>query len=338
MEHLGFPLHTIIVFVIFVIVSLCIDFWGHKSDKAMSLKSATLWSVFWIAVSVAFGFFIYKEHGADMASLFFSGYILEKSLSVDNLFVIMAIFTWFKIPQEYRHRVLYFGIIGAIVFRLIFVAVGSGLFLIGPWVQIIFALIIIWSAFMMMRGGDDDDEIQDYSQHLAYKFVYKYFSVFPKLVGHNFFINKEEALNEISKHPNIQFFDRKTLLIATPLFLCLCVIEVSDVMFAFDSVPAVIAISVEPLIIYSAMIFAILGLRTLYFVLEALKNYLIYLEKAVIVLLFFIAVKISINALNSLFNIGFEISASVSLYAIFIILGAGVFLSILAPKKETKTD
>lgn len=333
MEHLGFPLHTIIVFVIFVIVSLCIDFWGHKSDKVMSLKSATLWSVFWIAVSVAFGFFIYKEHGADMASLFFSGYILEKSLSVDNLFVIMAIFTWFKIPQEYRHRVLYFGIIGAIVFRLIFVALGSGLFLIGPWVQIIFALIIIWSAFMMMRGGDDD-EMEDYSKHLAYRFVYKYFSVFPKLVGHNFFISKQKVADEISKNPSIQFFDRKTFLIATPLFLCLCVIEVSDVMFAFDSVPAVIAISVEPLIIYSAMIFAILGLRTLYFVLEALKNYLIYLEKAVIVLLFFIAVKISINALNTLFDIGFEISASASLYAIFIILGSGVLLSVLVPKKE----
>lgn len=286
MQHLGFPLHTMIVFIVFVIVSLCIDFIGHKNDKIMDLKTATIWSIFWIVVSVAFRFFIYKEHGAKMASLFFSGYILEKSLSVDNLFVIMAIFSWFKIPQEYRHRVLYFGIIGAIVFRLIFVALGSGLFSIGPWVQIIFALIIVWSAFAMLRNNNDEEEIEDYSKHLAYKFFYKYFSVFLKLMGHNFFISKQEANNEISKNPDIEFFDRNTFLIATPLFLCLCVIEVSDVMFAFDNVPAVISISVELLTIYSAMIFAILDLRTLYFVLEVLKNYLIYLEKAVIAMLF----------------------------------------------------
>nr|WP_321318803.1 hypothetical protein [uncultured Campylobacter sp.] len=129
MQHLGFSLHTIIVFAIFVIVALFVDLVGHKNDKIMSLKSASLWSIFWVLVSVAFGVFLYYEHGREMANLFFAGYILEKSLSVDNLFVIMAIFTWFRIPQNYRHRVLYFGILGAIVFRLIFVAIGSWFFM-----------------------------------------------------------------------------------------------------------------------------------------------------------------------------------------------------------------
>ena len=333
MEHLGFPLHTIAVFAIFVLISLGIDFLGHKDDKPMGLKSAGIWSIFWIFISVLFGLFVYYEHGKEMASLFFAGYILEKSLSVDNLFVIMAIFSWFKIPQTYRHRVLYFGIIGAIVFRLIFVAIGSSLFFLSHWVQLIFGVIILWTAVMMLRKGDDKDEIKDYSYHLAYKLVYKYFSVFPKIVGHSFFINRSTLESELKENPSLKFTD-KGAIIATPLFLCLCIIEFSDIMFAFDSVPAVIAVSQEPLIIYSAMIFAILGLRALYFVLEALKEYLIYLEKAVIVLLFFIAGKILLNAFYNMFGIGFAISPLSSLYVIASILLTGILLSVVLPPKN----
>ncbi|MGX3010358.1 TerC/Alx family metal homeostasis membrane protein [Helicobacter sp. 23-1044] len=325
---------TAIIFAIFVIVALMIDFFAHRKDEKISLKSASIWSVFWIAVSIAFGIYLYYAKSAEMAHLFFAGYILEKSLSVDNLFVIMAIFSWFKIPDGYRHRVLYFGILGAIVFRLIFVVIGSELFALSHWVQIIFGAIILWTAFMMLKSNDDDEEIEDYSNHLAYRFVHKYFSVFPKMVGHNFFVSKKVVDSELAKNPSLNFVNKGTFLIATPLFLCLCVIEVSDVMFAFDSVPAVIAISQEPLIIYSAMIFAILGLRTLYFMLEALKDYLAYLEKSVIVLLFFIAVKLINNALHSIYGISVEISSSVSLYVIAGVLICGVLLSIFARKKE----
>ncbi len=324
---------TAIVFVIFVIVALAIDFFAHRKDEKISLKSASIWSVFWIAVSVAFGIYLYYAQGAEMSQLFFAGYILEKSLSVDNLFVIMAIFSWFKIPEGYRHRVLYFGILGAVVFRLIFVAVGSELFALTPWVQIVFGAIILWTAFMMLKSNDDDEEIEDYSNHLAYRFVYRFFSVFPKMVGHNFFVSKKEVDAELSRNPSLKFVDRGTILIATPLFLCLCVIEVSDVMFAFDSVPAVIAISQKPLIIYSAMIFAILGLRTLYFMLEALKDYLAYLEKSVIVLLFFIAAKLIINAIHEIYGIGFKIASSTSLYVIAGVLVSGVILSIAMKDK-----
>lgn len=332
MEHLGFPPLTIAIFTIFVILSLGIDFLGHKDDKPMHLKSSSIWSLFWIFISILFGLFIYYEHGKEMASLFFAGYILEKSLSVDNLFVIMAIFSWFKIPQDYRHRVLYFGIIGAILFRLIFVAIGSSLFFLSHWVQLVFGLIILWTAIIMLKKGDEKEEIEDYSSHLAYKLVYKYFSVFPKIVGHYFFISRKTLTLTLQENPNIKFSD-KGAIIATPLFLCLCIIEFSDVMFAFDSVPAVIAVSQEPLIIYSAMIFAILGLRALYFVLEALKEYLIHLEKAVIVLLFFIAIKILLNASYNMFGIGFEIPPLISLYVIAFILFTGIFLSVVLPRK-----
>ncbi|MBL2063083.1 tellurium resistance protein TerC, partial [Klebsiella pneumoniae] len=139
----------------------------HRHDKPISLKSAALWSVFWVIVAMAFAGFLYIHHGAEVASLFVTGYALEKVLSVDNLFVMMAIFSWFSVPDRYRHRVLYWGIVGAIVFRGIFVAIGTGLLSLGPYVELVFAVVVAWTAVMMLKSGDDGDEIEDYSQHLA---------------------------------------------------------------------------------------------------------------------------------------------------------------------------
>nr|MDM8794815.1 tellurium resistance membrane protein TerC [Klebsiella pneumoniae] len=140
-----------------------IDLFMHRDDKPISLKSAALWSVFWVVVAMAFAGFLYIHHGAEVASLFVTGYALEKVLSVDNLFVMMAIFSWFAVPDRYRHRVLYWGIIGAIVFRGIFVAIGTSLLSLGPYVEVVFAIIVAWTAVMMLKSGDDDDEIEDYS-------------------------------------------------------------------------------------------------------------------------------------------------------------------------------
>ena len=300
-----------IVFIVFAVAAFAIDFFAHKKDEKISLKQAVFWSVFWIAVSVAFGGYLYFARGSETMSLYFAGYILEKSLSVDNLFVMMAIFSWFKIPEIYRHRVLYFGIIGAVIFRLVFVAVGTSLLGISPWMEFVFATMVAYSTIMMMKKGDDGEEIEDYSNHLAYRAVYRFFPVFPRLLGHDFFVRNQEISAQISADEKAKLQNQISKLnakwIATPLFLCLCVIELSDVMFAFDSVPAVIAVSKDPLIVYSAMIFAILGLRTLYFVLEALKDYLAYLEKVVIALLFFIAAKLALNASAHIFHHGFEI-------------------------------
>ena len=325
-----------IVFIVFAVAAFAVDFFAHKKDEKISLKQAALWSIFWIAVSVAFGGYLYFACGSETMSLYFAGYILEKSLSVDNLFVMAAIFSWFKIPEIYRHRVLYFGIIGAVIFRLVFVAVGTSLLGISPWMEFVFAIMVAYSAVMMMKKDDDEEEMEDYSNHLAYRAVYRFFPVFPRLLGHSFFVKNNEISAQISVEDKTKLQNQISKLnakwIATPLFLCLCVIELSDVMFAFDSVPAVIAVSREPLIVYSAMIFAILGLRTLYFVLEALKDYLVYLEKAVIVLLFFIAAKLALNASAHIFHHGFEISAQVSLWVILGILSIGVLASLFKTK------
>ena len=144
-----------------------IDLFAHKHDEKILLKQAGIWSIFWIGVSVLFGIYLYFERGSEIASLYFAGYALEKSLSVDNLFVMMAIFSWFNIPEIYRHRVLYFGVIGAMIFRLIFVAVGTMLFAISPWTELIFAAIVAYSAVMMIKKDKCDEDIKDYSNHIA---------------------------------------------------------------------------------------------------------------------------------------------------------------------------
>jgi tellurite resistance protein TerC len=334
-SHLGFPPLTIAVFVALALGAMILDMFTHRGDQPISLAKASAWSVFWILISFGFAGFLYYEHGPDVATLFITGYALEKVLSVDNLFVFMAIFAWFKVPNGLRHRVLYWGIIGAIVFRLIFVAIGTGLLALGPWVEVVFALIVAWTAVMMLRSGGDDEEEEDYSTHMAYRFAKKLFPVWPKLHGHDFFVRRKTLEAELTKPENKGMsLAAKGGLFATPLFLCLVVMEVSDVLFAFDSVPAVIAVSREPLIVFSAMLFAILGLRTMYFVLEALKRYLVHLEKAVIALLFFIAVKLGLNATDHLFHHGYNIDPNTSLIIVVVVLAIGIFASVIFPEKE----
>lgn len=339
-SHIGFPPLTMAVFVGIALGALLLDMVTHRNDKPITLAGASIWSVFWVAISLAFAGFLYVQHGPEAASLFVTGYALEKVLSVDNLFVFMAIFAWFKVPDGLRHRILYWGIIGAIVFRGVFVAIGTGLLAFGPWVEIIFALIVAWTAVMMLRSGGDDEGEEDYSQHMAYRFAKKLFPVWPKLYGHNFFVSRKTLEIEVQKPENKGMsLAAKGGIFATPLFLCLVVVEVSDVLFAFDSVPAVIAVSREPLIVYSAMLFAILGLRTLYFVLEALKRYLVHLEKAVIVLLFFIAAKLGLNATDHLFHHGISIDPNTSLFVVMAVLALGILASVIFPEKEdTSTE
>ncbi|HIU64781.1 MAG TPA: tellurium resistance protein TerC, partial [Candidatus Avacidaminococcus intestinavium] len=164
----------------------------------------------------------------------------------------------------------------------------------------------------------------------------KLFPTYPKIVGHHFFLTRKQVNEELVKEENQDLVGKlaKGTIYATPLFLCIMVIELSDLMFAFDSVPAVIAVSKEPLIVYSAMMFAILGLRTMYFVLEAMKQYLVHLDKAIISLLFFIAAKLALNASNHLFGHGISIEATTSLYVVLAMLALGVLASVIWPAKK----
>ncbi|SPT67867.1 Inner membrane protein alx [Anaerobiospirillum thomasii] len=332
--NIGLETQTVVIFSILAIAALFIDIWAHRGDKPIALKSAIAWTLFWIAVSMGFAVFLYVHFNAQVASLFLAGYLFEQALSVDNLFVMMAIFAWFKVPEVYCHRVLYWGVLGAIFFRLVFVVIGSSLFALGPAVELVFAALVLGSGFMMLKKHDKDEN-SDFTSHFAYKAVRWFFPVFPRLVGHNFFVNRAVVEAELAKEENKDLtLKRMGKYFATPLFLCLAIIETTDVMFAFDSVPAVIAVSREPLIVYSAMIFAVMGLRSMYFVLDAMRKYLVHLEKAVTVLLFFIAFKLAAGASLHLFGFGMDIDVYTSLLVIAVILGLGIVSSFIFPGKK----
>lgn len=331
MHHFGFPFEVLVVFFCAILFSIYIDLVSHRHSKEITVKNAALWSIFWISLALSFYFYLYFRFEPEWADLYLAGYVLEKSLSIDNLMVFVAIFTSFGIKDHLQHRILYWGILGALIFRAIFVVIGTGLFAASPWIGFIFAAFVLWSGWKMLRGGDDnEEEIEDYTHHWSVRLVGKIMPVFPKLVQEKFFVKKNELNAD-----QIVSVTRQGFRYATPAFLCLMAIETSDVAFAFDSVPAVIAVTQEPLLVYAAMIFAILGLRSLYFILAALTKYLVHLEKAVIALLFFIGIKMGIQSWNhAVFDTGIHISANVSLYVVLGVLFIGVIASFIFPEKE----
>ncbi|MDR1349387.1 MAG: TerC/Alx family metal homeostasis membrane protein [Zoogloeaceae bacterium] len=362
MEHFGFPLETIVIFFVVIFASVYLDLVAHKNVKEITLGDAAKWAVFWIGLALCFYAYVWLRFSKDWADLYLAGYVLEKSLSVDNLVVFIAIFVSFGIKSHLQHRILYWGILGALVFRAIFVKIGTALFLASPWVGFIFAVVVFWSAIQMLKSGDDEEEIEDYSNHRSVRWTGKLLPIYTRLHFERFFVKHKEILGNDSGAEN-KIVTRSGILYATPAFLCLMVIETSDIAFSFDSVPAVISVTQEPLLVYAAMIFAILGLRTLYFVIAALNRYLAHLEKAVIALLFFIAAKIALQSWNNMarwsapedwrwppfssvarfFNqhikpvfidTGFDISPGQSLTVIVSVLLIGMIASVIFPEKR----
>ncbi len=291
METIGFPTVTISVFLVLAVILFSADVYLHRKKNPISLKSAIIWSLIYIAAAFLFAGFLYIYHGNQAASLFLTGYTLEKVLAFDNLFVFSLIFAYFKIPSHERHQALHWGIAGAVVFRFIFVVIGVGsLSFFGPVMEFIFACLIAFTIYLIIKSDDDD---VDYNNAWYIKLLRKYF-------------------------PSV-----------TTFFIAVFVIEVSDIMFAFDSVPAIIAVTKDPLLIYSSMMFAILGLRWMYFVIDSLSSLLVYMDQAIICVLGFISLKLGAHALT-----GFHINEMISLYIILSILTAGILLSLLRGGKN----
>lgn len=266
----------------------------------MSLGRAISWSVFWIGAALAFALALAVYRGPGDAQLFLAGYVLEKSLSVDNLIVFVAIFSYFRIVPAQQPRILNLGIIGAVVLRAVFVALGSGLLVLaGPYTSFNFGLIVIWSAVKMLRSGGDDETVEYEAQ---------------------WFVRLARKLH------------------TAPAFLCLVAIEISDIIFSFDSVPAVIALVQDPLIVYASVMFAVLGLRSLYFVLNALLRYLAYLGHAVIAILFFVGVKLCLHAVSELTSTSafdaLNVSPATNLAIVLGLLSLGVIASVILPSKS----
>ena len=320
-----------LVFGVVVAAMIWLDLKWHNHGRSITLRDAAIWSIVWVLVSLAFAAYLHVAEGPAQAGLFVAGYLLEKSLSVDNLFVIAAIFTSFGLKSGTQHRVLYYGILGAIVFRLLFVSLGSAFLIAGrihPVVNTIvytgFGLLVLGSAVVMIRNADNSEEEPNYTEHWSVRLFRDTLHLpVTHRVEHDRFFLKDAG---------------KWL--ATPMFLCLLVVETSDIAFAFDSVPAVIAITKDLFLVYTSNIFAILGLRSMYFLLVAAKTHLCHLEKAIIGILLFIALKMFIEAfhkpLSELLGFVVEVPAALSLSVVVGGLLAGVVASYLYPEEKGK--
>ncbi len=279
----------------------------HRNPHKISLKEALLLSAFWIALGLAFGVFVYFDRGYDRAVEYFTGYLLEKALSLDNIFVFILIFSYFKVPEEYRHKVLFWGVLGAIVFRAIFIFAGLELIKHFHWVVYIFGVILIVSAIKLLTTEEKEFHPE---QTLVYRIAKRLIPLRPHNGDGRFFIKEGGRLY------------------ATPMFLALVFVESSDIMFAIDSVPAILAISKDPFVVYTSNIFAILGLRSLYFAAAGVLPLFHYLHYGLSFILGFIGVKM---LLSEFYKIPVEVS--------LLLIGSAIFLSVVASlvvkKKES---
>lgn len=277
----------------------------HRKSERVSIRAALGWTVFWIALSLAFNGWVYQEFGQQKGLEFLAGYILEKSLSVDNLFVFLLIFNYFKVPPEVQHRVLFFGILGALVLRGVFIYAGASLVHQFHWVLYIFGAFLVFSGIKLFFF-DDDDEANP--ENALVRAIRRRLKMTDGFRGDKFFVREDGYLY------------------ATPLFLVLVAVETSDVIFAVDSIPAIFGVTDDTFIVYTSNVLAILGLRALYFALAGLLEYFHYLNYGLATVLIFIGVKM-------LGEKYIDLSITVELGVIAGVLTTAVLASVLFPKK-----
>ena len=313
MMIMGMPLWAWIVFYVAVLVMLVIDLkmFGRKGQHEVNVGEALRMTAVWIVVSLAFCvgiYFLYPHNPHEMAMEFLAGYLIEKSLSMDNLFVFLMLFTYFGIERKYQHEVLFWGIFGALVLRSIFIFAGAAAVERFEWVLGLFGLFLIYTGAKMFFH--DEDETPDLSKNFIVRGFDKVFPVTKELHGDKFFIIENGKR------------------VATPLFVALLVIETTDVAFAVDSIPAVFSVSRDPFIVLTSNIFAILGLRALYFALAAVAQYFKLLKYGLGVILVFVGCKMLLGLY------GIEVSTPVSLGVIIGVLALSVLFSLIYTKKD----
>jgi len=277
----------------------------NREDKAMSIGRSLRLSAFYIAIALAFGAWIWLEKGADAGAKYYTGFFIEKALSIDNIFVISLVFTYFAIPARFQYRALVWGILGVIVLRGAMIAAGAALVAQAHWVLYIFAAFLIFTGIKMLRGEDNGPDL---AGNGAIRWLKRRLNVTEELYGQRFFVTVPDKTGRMVRA-------------ATPLFLALVVINLADLVFAVDSVPAIFAITTDTFIVYTSNIMAVLGLRALYFALCAMIERFHYLKYALAAVLVFIGSKIFIA--DFLMPSG-KFPPALSLGITFALIGAGV--------------
>jgi len=294
----------------------------HKTDREPSLKESTWFTIFWIAVGLSFNAFIWWWAGPEPGVKFLTGYVVEKALSMDNIFVFVMIFKFFSIPLMYQYRVLFWGILGAVVMRLVFVLGGVALFERFEWVLPLFGLFLLYSAYKLIRHSGAEIHPE---KNIVLKTARRFFRV---------------TKGDHHEHGHAFFVRQNGLLYITPMFLVLLVIESSDVIFAIDSVPAIIGITSDRFLAFTSNVFAILGLRALYFLLAGVIDMFKYLHYGLAGVLGFIGLKMMGDYIGKVFYHHEEhlITPGMSLAVIALILGVSIVASIVIASREERNE
>jgi tellurite resistance protein TerC len=318
-DWLGKPVWMWLSFLAIVVALLAFDLGVlHRDNHEIEVKESLLLSVMYIGLGLAFGGWVWWQLGPQSGMNYLTGFVVEKALALDNVFVIALIFSVFAVPRKYQHRVLFWGILGVIVLRAIMIGLGAMLVSEFAWALYIFAAFLIVTGIKMLWIGNKEPEI---GNNPLIRFLRRRFNVTEEQHGQAFVVRKP--------HPRTG----KLVWFMTPLFLALVMIEIADLIFAVDSVPAIFAITTDPFIVYTSNIFAILGLRALYFALAAMIHRFEYLKPALAIVLVFIGSKIFVADL-----LGLEkFPASVSLGVTLTIIAAGVLWSLYRTRAKAMT-
>ena len=293
-------------FIGFVLVMLALDLGVfHRKSHEIKIKEALIWSAVWISLALAFNYGIYVFMGKEKAIEFLTGYVIEKSLSIDNLFVFIMLFTYFNVNTKYQHKVLFWGILGALVMRAIFIFAGVALINKFHWIIYVFGVLLVFTGIKMLFHKD---EKIDPDKNPLVRLFKKFFPVTDQDHGGKFFVK----------------MNGRTF--ATPLFIVLLIVEFTDLIFAVDSIPAILAITNDTFIIFTSNVFAILGLRALYFALAGITKYFYYIKYGLSAILVFVGIKMTIVDF-------YKIPILYSLFTIGTILLISVLVSLVFPKK-----
>jgi tellurite resistance protein TerC len=294
----------------------------NRQAKTITTRSALVQSIFWVLLSIVFGIAIYFMDGANHALEYYTAYLTEYALSVDNIFVIILILRYFKVEEQFYHKVLFWGIFGALVMRAMFIFLGGLIIHEFHWVLYIFGVFLVYTGVKMLVSKGDDDEINEEDNKLL-KFARRFLPFTNHQEGGEFYIRRGGKL----------YF--------TPLFLVILLIESTDLLFAVDSIPAAFGITVNEFIIYTSNIFAVMGLRAMFFLLSGVLDKFYLLKKGLSFVLIFIGIKMSLgilNLVNALLSLGLnpapEIPIGISLVVIILTLGGSIIASIIWPKPE----
>jgi len=317
-EFMSKPLWTWAAFVAIIGLLLAFDLGVlHRKSHAIGVKESLGLSAFYITVGLGFGAVVYWWMGAQAATEYLTGFVVEKSLAMDNIFVIAMIFSYFAIPAQYQHRVLVYGILGVLILRGIMIAAGAAIVTEFSWVLYLFAAFLIVTGIKMLFSADKPHDV---SKSRAVQFMNKHLKMTPQLHGEKFFVRQPDGSGRLRTF-------------VTPLFGALLMVEFADLIFAVDSIPAVFAITTDPYIVLTSNVFAILGLRALYFALAAMVDRFVYLKYALAAVLIFIGSKIFVADMLGLAKIPPMISLSVTIG----ILAAGI-LGSLWKTRNVKAD